>query len=103
MARNKYGIIPIKIRAKDTSTIDLSAFGVDDLAISGNIKDAKGGKLIFLDIYIEDIGGNAISFNGITSLQNDIYIYVLVYNDGIPELAMLYYDGSDIDYTAIVS
>ena len=68
--RNKLGLVQIKVRAKDSSTIDLSGFDIDDLEIIGDIEDAKGGKLIALDVFISDANDDYISYYGVTLLNN---------------------------------
>ena len=80
MARNLYGIIPIKVRAKDSSTLDLSSVTSDDLIIDGNINSAKGGKLVLLDVFIEDANDDSIRFNGITQINEFGYVEVIAFN-----------------------
>lgn len=69
--RNKYGIIPIVVRAKDKTTIDLSNITYDDVVVKGNLKDAKGGKLIALDLLIENVDNDYILCKTITTLYED--------------------------------
>lgn len=78
--RNKLGIIPIKIRAKDPTAIDLSDYttiNLNSVIIEGNLLDAKGGKLIWLDVFIADQNEDAVVFNGLTSLIDEYYISVI--------------------------
>ena len=75
--RNKLGLVQIKVRAKDSSAIDLSSITIDDLEITGNIKDAKGGKLIALDVYIVDENDDGIFYNGVTMLNEWGIVLVL--------------------------
>ena len=99
--RNKYGIVEIKVRAKDPSTINLASFTIDDLIITGNIEDAKGGKLILFDVYIANAVEDTIEYSGIVKLIEDNYIRVLVYDGSQPQVATIYYNGLSFDFYAL--
>ena len=91
--RNKYGIIPIKIRAKNPEDIhlnDLTTITSESVIIDGNLKDAVGNKLIFLDCAISDDTNNLLTFEGITSLISDSYISVICYNESTGVCNRLY-------------
>ena len=70
--RSKLGIIPIKIRAKDSSTINLSQVRINDVIIDGDIKSAINGKLILLDVSLVDGNDNMLSYNGIVKWNQDL-------------------------------
>lgn len=95
--RNKLGLVQIKVRAKDSSTIDLSSFTIDDLEITGNIEDAKGGKLIAFDVYISDENDEQIIYKGVTFLAEETYILVLAQNTSVPTIVSIYYDGTQFN------
>ena len=100
--RNKLGLVQIKVRAKDSSTIDLSSFTIDDVEITGNIEDAKGGKLILFDVYIENASEKYMVFNGVTSLINNVKIEVIGYDSNSSCSVHFYYDGNFFEGTPIV-
>ena len=84
--RNKLGIIPIKIRAKNPEDIDLTSVGdiVDsDIIIDGDIKSLQNGKLCLLDIYIKDDNDERLEFYGITFLAPTNVISVCAFNSEI--------------------
>ena len=97
MGRNLYGIIPIKVRAKDSSTIDLSSITIDDLEIEGSFASAKGGKLILLDIRIIDSNDENIVYNGITTLNEFGYVGVVGINSVNPSACFIDISDSDVN------
>lgn len=98
--RNKLGLVQIKVRAKDSSTLDFDALQFSDLEITGNLEDAKGGKLIALDIYIEDANGESIFYYGITLLHEEKIIVVGVIST-IPQAIQITLERDAIDITGL--
>ena len=84
--RNKLGLVQIKVRAKDSSDIDLSdltTINKNTCIVDGNLLDAKGGKLIHLNFEVYSSTEDGVIYDGVTSLMyNDSYISVIGYNEG---------------------
>lgn len=83
--RNKLGLVQIKVRAKDTTDIDLSQVTSDKVVIDGDLNYSLGGKLVSLDVFLEDSENQEyITYNGVTSLNEFNEITAIGYNTEEP-------------------
>ena len=99
--RNLYGIIPIKVRAKNSSTIDLSDFDIDDVVIDGSFASAKDGKLISLDIFIVDANDKHITYQGITQLHDNV-VEIVAIDTTTPKSIQIIANDTTFDIASLI-